>query len=44
MDRLDAVVAYAGLGLTIVSLGITWFYGQRTCALLTGFLHRDNRK
>lgn len=44
MDRLDAVVAYAGFGLTIASLGLTWFYGQRTCALLTGLLRRDNRK
>jgi hypothetical protein len=44
MDSLDAVVAYAGLSLTAVSIGLTWFYGRRTCALLTGLLRRDNRQ
>jgi hypothetical protein len=44
MGRLDAVVAYAGFGLTVVSLWLTWFYGQRTYALLTGLLRRDNRQ
>jgi hypothetical protein len=44
MDALSATVAYVGLGLTVVSIWLTWFYGQRTCALLKGFVRRDNRE
>jgi hypothetical protein len=44
MDALSAAVAYAGLGLTVVGLWLTWFYGQRTCALLKGLVRRDSHK
>ena len=44
MDRLDAVVAYAGFVVAVVSLWLTWFYGEQTCALLRGRGRRDNRK
>jgi hypothetical protein len=44
MDALGAVVAYAGLGLAVVGVWLTWFYGQRTCALLKGLVRRDNRQ
>jgi hypothetical protein len=42
--RWEAVVAYAAFGLTLASLWLTWFDGQRTRALLRGLLRRDNRK
>lgn len=45
MDDLTAEgVAYAGLGLTVVDILLTWFYGQRTCALLKGLVRRDSHK
>jgi hypothetical protein len=44
MDRLDAVVAYAGFAVAAVSLWLTWLYGERTCALLKGLVRHDNRK
>jgi hypothetical protein len=43
----DAVVASAGpigLVVAVASLWLTWFYGERTCALLKGLIHRDNPK
>jgi hypothetical protein len=44
VDALPAAAAYAGLGLTVVGLWLTWFYGQRTCALLKGLVRRDSHK
>jgi hypothetical protein len=44
MDRWDAVVAYAGFFVAVLSLWLTWFYGEQTCALLRGLMRRDNRK
>jgi hypothetical protein len=44
MDALAAAAAYVGLGLTVVGLWLTVFYGQRTCALLQGLVRRDSHK
>jgi hypothetical protein len=44
MDAFAAAAAYAGLALTAVGLWLTWFYGQRTCALLKGLVRRDSHE
>jgi hypothetical protein len=44
MDRWAAVVAYAGFVVAVVSLWLTWFYGEQTCSLLRGLVRRDNPK
>jgi hypothetical protein len=44
MDRLAAVVAYAGFVVAVASLWLTWVYGEQTCALLRALVRRDNRE
>jgi hypothetical protein len=41
---LNAVVAWSGLGLTVVGVWLTWLYGERTCALLKRRGPRDDGK